>query len=356
MKTPPTFTPVTIASFPPPPPASSEPEKLTNENLLKSIGFIPEPSEEPEKSTSIDSDSPLISSSTEKLLQTFEVIGDPGQEMLPRPLASGGMADDPEDEDFVVVVPDCFDLSKPLPDYTPPTSLSCLSGSYDIPPESAEAVTASCDSHVTITMAPLTVNGDDGDIGDFEPVYFSKEAIVSTTTPPSNEGCEGDFEPVYFSKEAIVRTTTPSSNEGCKATPTSNKGCEGDFEPVYFSKEAIVRTTTPPPATEGCDQVPDDHTPKGAEPEGDTPTPATAHKSPSLAPRLTLRNLKGGLYKNPLAMATGLVNAVSGFVDDKVHFAPSAVVGGAKKPCVQFAESSEDESSEDEDEDFHVRE
>lgn len=318
----PTFTPITIANFPPPPPppdSAKDEVKLTNENLLKSIGFIPaQPSQEPADLIDIDSEDPLIASSTEKLLQTFEVVANTAD------WTPVGVAEDVED-DYVVIVPDCFDLTKPLSDFSLPTSLSYVEDSYDLSPlpsssELPDPTTTSCDSHVSILMAPLA----------------TQTSHTELASAQNDEDCE-----------VTVSTKLISPDDEI----------EDGFEPVYFSKEPIAHSHIPPPT--GFVQIPassEPVDPPTTDEEADGDSPPIAHRSAILPPRLTLRNLKGGLYRNPLAIATGLVNAVSEFVDDKVHFAPTAVVGGEKKPCVQFADcSDESSSSDDEEEDFHVR-
>ena len=336
MQAPPTFTPITIANFPPPPapagPAESQ-EKLTNENLLKSIGFIPgsqSKDEKPEAAgvTSVGGDDPLMaSSSTDQLLRTFEVVSDPSS--VPCPLEGGANENEEEDdEDFVVIVPDCFDLTKPLPEFSPSNSLSYVvdDSSYDLPsaPEVPDPAPRSCDSHVSILMASQT----------------SQSGL-------SSAGELAQYSPMSYSTKHI----SPGGNE-------KDSGTEGDFSPVFYSKEGVVRSPPVPPPPSGYSEV---SSPSGAElpdsdskdegAEGDA-SPASAQKAPNLAPRFNMRTIKGGLYRNPLAMATGFVNAVSEFVDDKVHFAPP---GGEKKPAVQFADLSSDETTDDEDEDFHVR-
>lgn len=319
------FTPTNFPVLPPPScSAINEGGKLTNENLLKSIGFIPGPSPPPMEEPGVVSKDPLLSS-TDKLLQTFEVISDPNCSTGDEPhLPSGGVVDDTDDDDdFVFVVPDCFDLDKPLADFSPPTSLS-----YIMDPS-----TTSCDSHVSIRMSSLAI----------------QNSYVVTQMPMA---CDSH---VTYSADR----NTPSAS--FMPVPSNDqKEVMEDFETITFagatSAEPLPHSPTPAPKS-GADGT---TTVKLVDPTSNDapspkPSPPTAHKSPSLAPsRLTLRTLKGGLYRRPLAVATGLVNAVSGFVDDKVHFVSSGG-GGARgeeeterKPTIQFAEVSESESSDDE--------
>ena len=295
-----TFEPIVLSNFPPPPTADSASatnevggDKLTNENLLKSIGFIPGSSDaEPEvPSEPTSTDDLMISSSTEKLLQTFEVIRSPSHAPSePRPLPGGGRGgDEMVEDDFVMIVPDCFDLSKPLADFTPPPSLTYAG--EDLPESSYPDLqpSRSCDSHVS--------------------------SVVMVPGPPADS--------------AAQRATPPPSE-----APLADRQAGSEPLPV---------TSQPRPLS-----PPQDCTPKAAGPESPKSSPPTAHRSPALAPsRLSMRTLKGGLYRNPLAVATGLVNAVSGFVDEKVHFS-GAAEGKEKVPHVKFSTPDESDTSDEE--------
>lgn len=292
-----TFEPSVLAMFPPPPsPPPEEGEQLTNENLLKSIGFLPGSThfsfspEEPAFGHEDDKIPPLCSSSTDQLVKTFEMIDNPsysaGDE--PHPPNDGGVANDDDDDGFVVIVPDCFKLDKPLPGFTPPPSSESfcdLEDAFVVDPS-----TTSCDSHVSISM----------------PVTSSVTSTASQTGLPCDEG----------------GVTASAPDQVVLATPS------GDGELLQSSSSgALTDDSTQEEKTLA----------QGVDSATSTSSPLT-HKNPHRS-RFSLRNLK----KNPLAVATGFVDAVSGFVNDKVHFVPAVT-----KPCIQFASDQDSESSDDE--------
>ena len=313
------FHPPVLTAFPAPPPSSSstsspvpnlvpqlEGQSLTNENLLKSIGFIPSanvpssadvspsadiqppgdvppPADDAMPLVKIDS-TEAMAMSTDHLLQTFEMVEDPFGFNSAETNSNGDL------DSFVVVVPDCFNLDKPLTDFSPPTSLSHVVESLN---KSYTELSMSCDSHVTSVT----------------------NEVISVASPiplPSNESKESAPQEVPIEKMNEEDTTDP---------PPQKDATE----------------STPNPASEVRSKA---HL---------NASPSTAHKPLCLPTnRFSFRALKGGL-RNPLAVATGLVNKVSEFVDDKVHFTPSvprvAADGKNKKPTIQFAEGSSSEDS-----------
>ena len=305
-----TFEPSVLAVFPPPPSPPEEGEQLTNENLLKSIGFLPgsthssfSPEEPAFGHDDGDRTLPLCSSSTDQLVKTFEMIDNPsysaGDE--PRPPSGGGVAsDDADDDGFVVIVPDCFKLDKPLPGFSPPSpqtsgSFCDLEDAFVVDPN-----TTSCDSHVSVSM----------------PVTGSLESTASQTGLACGEGLAAS------APDQVVPSAVAS----------------GDFELMQSSSSGAFAddsTQEEEKSSEMLAQGADDATPTSS-----PPTFRGPHRN-----RFSLRNLK----KNPLAVATGLVDAVSGFVSDKVHFVPAVT-----KPCIQFASDHDTSEESSDDEEFQV--
>ena len=147
-----------------------------------------------------------------------------------------------DDSDFVVVIPDCFDLDKPLPGFSSIRSTTSL----DDPTASIK----SRDSHVT--------SKDD-------------------TVPPKVEA--------------------------------------------------------PPPR-------PAERSP----PSSSETSPETVRKMTFVPQRITLRQVKDSrLYRNPITMATGLVNTVTDLVDKRVHFGPKK---SEEAPPKEESESDSDDSFE----------
>lgn len=314
-----TFDPpmLAAAALPPPPspahasllPPAPVSKPLTNEELLKSIGFLPSGSSHDTEAapfiTIVDSDdgkshdaedaitivdngssrdaegasfftivnddsgscTASIAGSTSKLLDTFEVIEKP-EVTSAHPAVKQDLIETMDSGDFVMIVPDCFDLDKPLSSFTPPESLSHV-------PEPSQSDLA------LLSLAALSLSHED------HVTYKSPAADVSSGTeailiPPADK-------------------TEPQASDGDKSGSTS---------------------------------------------------PSTVRKNAALAPnRLTMRKLRGGLYRNPLAVATGLVNAMSGFVDDKVHFTSPATKDKndeeSSPPKMSELESCSDSSDEE---------
>ena len=75
-----------------------------------------------------------------------------------------------DSDDFFVVIPDCFDVSKPLPGYTPPV----IQPQYPVPPPilSHDVMTRSSDSHITSSIVE-------------EPKPTLTNSTPSQTTPPT---------------------------------------------------------------------------------------------------------------------------------------------------------------------------
>lgn len=331
-----TFEPAVLSLFPPPPcPSPDEGEELTNENLLKSIGFLPGsnhssfPPEVPAVyQDSCDKTPPLSSSSTDQLVKTFEMIYNPSFSAGDEPHPQGVVSDYSVD-DFVVIVPDCFNLSKPLPGFSPsPGSFCDFEDAFVLDPN-----TTSCDSHVSVSMPP----------------QGGTDSFKSTAASASSEH--------------IIVASVPDHIAPSAVTSTSD-----DFEVVNVSCDtsavADVSTQKPSegePTGEPLTQSVDDSTTPTVTP---TSSPPTAHRGINHRSRFSLRNLKkGGHYRNPLTMATGLMDAVSGYVSEKVHFATTAGEGasegaskGERRPCMQFSCDYEVSSeSSDDDEEFQVR-
>ena len=273
---------------------------MTNENLLKSIGFLPgsnHASFSPGDSAVLINMDETMTTSTDQLMQTFEMIDNPSYSAgnVPRPLSGGAAADTtaPEDDDdFVIVLPDCFNLEKPLPDFTPPVSVADSLGGSSFPGQS-------CDSYVSVfgaESAPSPAGGD-------------HTAFVSCQLLPCTAE---DFQMLPTSA-----TPTPLPAEGVTTT---------------------VRSIDPP---DNCDSTPHDS----------DSTPSSTPKV-SRSRLLQTRTCKGGLYRNPLAVATGLLNAVSEFVEEKVHFTSSGT--SERKPCIRFVRADNAASSESSDEEFEV--
>ena len=146
-----------------------------------------------------------------------------------------------DDSDFVVVIPDCFDLDKPMPGFSSVRSSSSLN--------EHTASIKSCDSQVT----------------------FQDETVTPMLEPQTHN--------------------------------------------------------VDPPVG-------------GASPD-------TARKANFVPERITLQLVKDGrLYRNPLTVATGLVNTVSDLVDKRVHFGPKK---SSEAPPIH------DSSSSDSDDTFEVK-
>lgn len=305
-----TFEPSILALFPPPasPPPSNEGEKLTNENLLKSIGFLPDLNhssfaldDPPADETSLP-----MSASTDQLLQTFEMIDNPSYSAGG---VSGGVASYPwatgaDEEGFVVIVPDCF---KPLPDFSPPASFCELEDDTPFQDLDLDPSTTSCDSHVSVSL----------------------NACAESTTSQTVLASRGNGTPV---PSAVTVMLGEADRDSFQIVPTIPSG------------DVATPTETPQEVGEGVSGV----------------SPPAANKtSPGVNRRITLRNLKGGLYRNPLAVATGILNAVSGFVDQKVHFAPTTsgeapTERAENKPCMQFTASDDTDTSDSSEDEFEV--
>ena len=165
-----------------------------------------------------------------------------------------------DSDDFVVIIPDCFDVNKPLSGYTPPV----IESEYPAPPPIIphDIMTRSSDSHMTSSVK-------------HEPEPQVKHKPIPTPSQP----------------------------------PT-------------------LTSSTPP---------------QGA-------TPPTARRE-FVPQRVTIKNVQDArrLYKRPLTLATGLVNAMSDLVSEKVTFAPS----GKKATDVGVVNTREEESSSS-DEEFEV--
>ena len=295
-----TFQPPILTATTPALSASNTEEVLTNENLLKSIGFIPSttslPPDEAGPSIKMDSECSESNSgmmtSTDQLLQTFEMIEDPGCSEDP---VSEEVKTTAFDSDFVMIIPDCFDLEKPLPDFSPPTSLShVVDSSLSLGPYQLEP-NESHDSHMTSTSCEMPL--------------AAPSSSPMPLPPPYTEVDDPQMTPVEGTKSA------------CPPQPINPK--------------------TPNDPKDDKDTTP-------------SASPSVRRSSGFAQNGLTLRALKGGLYKNPVALTTRLVNTVSGFVDDKVHFS-SAAEKTERKPTIKFAtpEASSCESSDEEE--FEVR-
>ena len=156
-----------------------------------------------------------------------------------------------------MIIPDCFDVNKPLPGYTPPV----IESEYPVPPPILphDNMTRSSDSHMTFS----------------EPEPEVKHKPIPTPSQP----------------------------------PT------------------LTSSTPPQGATH----------------------PTARHEF--VPQRVTIKNVQDArrLYKRPLTLATGLVNAVSDLVSEKVTFAPS----GNKATDVVVVDTREEESSSS-DEEFEV--
>ena len=112
-----------------------------------------------------------------------------------------------------------------------------------------------------------------------------------------------------------------------------------------------IRSTTS--LNEPTDSI-NSHTSKD-EPKVDDPTdpqpsvggasPETARKANFVLERITLKQVKDGrLYRNPITLATGLVNTVTDLVDRRIHFGP----------CKPGEAPPTDSSSSDSDDAFEV--
>ena len=316
-------------------------QPLTNDNLLQSIGFLPSPEEEEEEEEEEewggrDSESsavvidfppllpssppptilelepgPLSVSSDHSLLYTFDVVETPttslaSNDSLHQPSTGEPLKDEEEEEedndsdtasvasgesdDFVVIVPDCFDLNKPLSQF--PLAYQELEASAL---SSVTPPLGSCDgSHVTQTR--------DGDISDAE--VIEKEAtIVSSETVNSS---------VKSTSEEDTPTTTdaPLPSDGL---PTP------DDVPLPKPSSATASPATSPP---------------------------TGRKAEFVPSRITLKNVKDArMYHSPLAVATGLVNTVSDLVQDHVHLVPPATAAKKQTPRLVLGEDSDSEDN-----------
>ncbi len=244
-----------LISAPPPSAVASPLKQLSNEELLKSIGFLPSDTAPAEVVVSlVDVDCAVepagedtsTSSSTVRLIETFEVIENPAaiEPVVPDQIEAS------DSGDFVIVLPDCFNLDKPIDSYE---------------------------------------------------LQKSQTLESSVVSDPSSASGREDLRDTKPSPSAVK--DIPSPNNG-KPRSSSNA-----------SKE---------------DQV------------GSAVSSTSSHVvSPSAR-----RKNRGGLFRNPLVVASNFVNAVTVFVDEKVHFAP------AKRDSV-----SEDDpaSGSSEEEEFQVR-
>ena len=270
-----TFTPPTlVATTPAPVPLLRDPaplapvsaaasKPLSNEELLKSIGFLPGGKTQEEKDDDVpllnlgESEEPLTgnvstTSSTSKLIETFEIIE---SNSVAAPLQD--KVETTDSGDYVIVLPDCFDLDKPL---------SSLPASKTHPPE------------FSLTS-----------------VVVSPEALSRSSETVSATAIEDNF--------LAIGGATP------------NNVASGD-------KTGLTGSTSP--------------------------STSRSKGSPLTADRLTLRKIRGGLCRNPLIVASDVVNAVSDFVDEKVHFKAAPVEGYIDQ------DKTSNESSSDEEE-FKVR-
>jgi hypothetical protein len=315
-----TFEPAVLAMFPPPP-SSDEGEKLTNENLLKSIGFLPG-SNHSSFSPGVceDKTPPLSSTSTDQLVGTFEMIENPSYTTsdVPRPPSGGG--DEVDEDDFVVVVPDCFNLSKPLPDFSPDESFCNIDDAFVLDPN-----TTSCGSHVSVADPPQVDAG----------------SIKSTTSQTSLE------------RDGHVSTPMPD-----RTAPLTAKSTSDDDSEVCTGACSVTADGVDKPSEDNTSKAPVSKSVETTPTATPSSSPQTVHKNLGVSPRsrFSLRNLK----KNPLSVASGIVDAVSGFVNEKVHFVPTtdeAATQNGRKPCIQFACGDHDDFSSDssDDEEFQVR-
>lgn len=354
-------TPPTAAALPVLPPAADpevavKSEELTNENLLKSIGFIPSTASVTNESTPLVeiSDQDAMMASTDQLLQTFEMVENPGH--APLKMTSGPDDDDDDDDgqdmiesdDFVMVVPDCFDLDKPLSDFAPPAS--SLSGFpftspqdslflSSVPPACEGTPEMSCDSHVTTQSYPAVIISS-MPLPPGEDAHSSPVVIVSSMP---DAACDSHM--TARSTPAVISSFPPPP-------PQEDDGQVVTAQPAATSPSLPTTGTGNPPPLPAEDKDALDLDCNCDDSDGDdTSSPSTARRI--LGRPLTLRQLKDGLYRNPLGVATGLVNAVSGFMENKVHFAPSQQQQQQqeKRPVIKFSEIS---SSDESDEEFEV--
>ena len=261
-----TFTPPTLVTthptgLPPPPspshlspPPATLSKPLTNEELLKSIGFLPSDSTQDEGAaaplinTEPGSNDDSATSSTSKLIETFEMIDSPS----PSPVQAEDRIEASDSGDFVIILPDCFNLEKPVSGFLPLRSLSSESSKTDVVLTPEELSRSSESQHTTLALEDSVLSIDGACRGN----GFIDDDITSLTG-----------------------SVSPSS-------PRRNTTLTSD--------------------------------------------------------RLTLRKLRGGLCCNPLIVASGLVNAVTDFMDEKVHFAP------AKQDDAEMEGALSDSSSDEE--------
>ena len=87
-----------------------------------------------------------------------------------------------------------------------------------------------------------------------------------------------------------------------------------------------------------------------SEPPTQNQPPGGPRRASNFVPeRVTLKNVRDAGIRNPLTVATGLVNSFSDLVEEHLRF------GGSKKPQLQFEESvGEEEGEKSEEEVFEV--
>jgi len=247
------------------PPTSASPQQpaassklLTNEELLKSIGFLPSDRSQEEKDDDVpllnlgDDDEPSTghistSSSTSKLIETFEII-----ESSTVTTPAEDKVETSDSGDYVIVLPDCFDLDKPL------TSLAALKTQPPQPSLTNVAVSPEAFSHSSETSSAAAIEDN---------------FLTTGGKSPSSAASSSD----------------KTGQTGSKSPSTSRRG------------------------------------------------------SPLTADRLTLRKLRGGLCRNPLIVASNVVNAVSDFVDEKVHFKSTLNAGNVTQNKPDNESSSDEE-------------
>ena len=184
-----------------------------------------------------------------------------------------------DSDDFVVVIPDCFNLDVPLKGYVP----------LHLRKEEEEETH---DSHMTL-HANLEDQGDDSDLEIIE--------------------------------DPFVRSSRP---QGGEEVITEQPSLDGIPRP-----KSPTSTTKPAPTSE----LPAQNYP-----------PGSSKTASSFVPeRITLKNVRDARIRNPLTLATGLVNSFSDLMQEHLHF------GGSKKqPQLQFEETKEDEEGDKSEEDI----
>ena len=291
---PPTITVPSLLATPP-----SQPEQsLTNENLLKSIGFIPSGDSTPLAGDHSQPAPPTSGCASEKeddgevLLTTFDVVETPRESV--HSLSSCNS--------FNQTAPLEFEDSKQINIVAKFSSFS-VHGFYVC---FSEVITAFV---VSLSLSPsvklddaASVASEDSDFVVVLPDCFDLDKPLSGFSSLRSSVCDPTASIKSHDSQVTSQQNTPS-----------------------------VKVETPSHVT----------------PLVGGASPDTARKANFVPERITLKQVKESRLYNPITMATGLVNTVTDLVDKRVNFSP-------KKSTDDAPPTTHDSSTSDSDEDFEV--